>query len=148
MKELKNKIVKEIREKEMNFGPKGSNQENKKIEKIDLDERYSYELKENKLYISNEKECATNKVYVENLGKVFDLKKLEKAQGTYEYEGKLLWLIQDSYPSDLSGHEKEYTAVAIDIKGNMYCITWDIINFETKNIVDTCNWDDYTVKPI
>lgn len=148
MKELKSKIVKEIREKEKDLGLIGSALEMKKVEKIELDERYSYELKGNELYISNEKECATNKVYVENLGKVFDLKKLEKAQGTYEYRGKMLWLIQDSYPSDLCGHEKEYTAVAIDIKGNMYCITWDIINFETKNLEDTCNWNNYTVKPI
>lgn len=93
-------------------------------------------------------EVTTGKVYVECLGKVFNLAELQKTQGTYKHEGKTLWLIQDSYPSDLCGHENEYTAVAINIKGNMYCVTWDIINYETGNKLEPCNWDNYKVKII
>ena len=83
-------------------------------------------------------------VYVDDLNQIFDLKKLEVQNGIFEYKDKPLRLIQDAYLSKLSGHESEYTALAIDNGGRLYNIVWDIVNFETKHRENTCNWDKYT----
>lgn len=87
-----------------------------------------------------------SRVYVDYLKKEFNLGKLEKEFGTYEHKGKPLYLIQDSYPSNICGHELEYTAVAIDNNGNMYHVIWEMIDPDAEDGADTCNWDEYSVK--
>lgn len=88
------------------------------------------------------------RVYSEYLGKEFETEKLEKAQGTYEHNSKTLWLIQDPYPSDLCGHEDEYTAVAIDSEGETYRVTWKIVNSECEDASESCDWDVYNVETL
>ena len=78
-------------------------------------------------------------VYVEDLSELYDLKKLEKENGIFDFENKPLRLFQNASLSDLYGHEQEYTTLAIDNGGRLFNIAWDIVNFETEYGADTCN---------
>lgn len=158
MNNLMSRISEEIEEKAMKQNIMGTknvrttlvltDEEINELGKMDFNEHYNWEREGNELYVIYTQEIAKNKVYVKNLEKEFDLEKLEKEQGTYKYEGNTLWLIQEAYPSDLYGLENNYTALAIDNEGNMYRITWDIIDFETEDGTETCTWNEYSVKTI
>ncbi|MFD1179191.1 hypothetical protein ACFQ3W_23260 [Paenibacillus puldeungensis] len=56
-----------------------------------------------------------------------------------EWEGKTLKTIQDPYVSD---NGEQYIAHAIDAEGNEYLITWSVINYETTDESEACNWDE------
>lgn len=77
--------------------------------------------------------------------------------GTVNFEGKELQLTQDAYPSDLCGHEDEYTANAVDTEGNEYNVTWQtkkefdqslellILEDELKELRSRKSFDDGTI---
>ncbi|MBZ9687006.1 hypothetical protein G9F72_011790 [Clostridium estertheticum] len=159
MKKLMRRIKKEIKEKSKKYGTHGTgnlsitliltDNEIGEFQTVNLDNHYIYDLEENELcinYVEEVSECMN--VYVDDLSQVFDLKKLEEENGIFEYNNKQLRLIQDAYLSKLIGHEGEYTALAIDNGGRLYNIVWDIVNFETEDRPQICNWDKYTVKKI
>lgn len=159
MKKLMRRIKKEIKEKSKKYGTHGTenlsitlvltDSEISEFQMLNLDNHYIYDLEENELCINYVEEVsASMNVYVDNLCQVFDLKKLEEENGIFQYNNKTLWLIQDATLSKLCGHENEYTALAIDNGGRLYNIVWDIVDFETAEVADTCNWGKYTVKKI
>ncbi|MGG3987467.1 hypothetical protein [Bacillus smithii] len=59
----------------------------------------------------------------------------------FEWEGKELRTVQDPYVSD---DGDTYTAVAIDENNNEYQVYWEVINSDTTDESETCDWD----KPI
>ena len=79
------------------------------------------------------------------LGRTYDLDALEAQHGTYEHNGKLLYLIQQPYPSDIIGEEDCYTATALDHAGRDYRLVWPVANPDADDGSDACDWDDYKV---
>jgi len=159
MKKLMKRIKREIKEKAKKYGIIGTetlritlvltDSEIKEFETLNFDNHYICDLEINQLCINYVEEVTENmNVYVDDLNQIFDLKKLEKENGVFEYKNKTLRLIQDAYQSKLCGHENEYTALAIDNGGRLYNVVWDIIDFEAENREDTCNWDKYAVGKI
>lgn len=68
----------------------------------------------------------------------------------YTPEGKSLWLIHDAYVTDDGNGDPYYTAVALDVDGNDYDITWQIKLLGTEydecdDESDACDWTLYTV---
>lgn len=55
-----------------------------------------------------------------------------------EWEGKILKTTQDPSVSD---NGDQYTAPAIDAEGNGYILAWEVINEETTDESEACNWD-------
>ena len=90
------------------------------------------------------------KIYNEFLGREFDGIKLERVFGSYEYNGSPIWLTQDAYPDGQSDDKDTwvYKADAIDSKGNLYRVTWQVIDFETEDGESACDWEVYTVTEI
>jgi len=159
MKKLMKRIKREIKDKAKRYGIIGTetlrttliltDSETKEFKTLDFDDHFICDLEDNELCINYVEDVTENmNVYVDNLSQIFDLNKLEKENGIFEYKNKPLRLIQDTYLSNLYGHESEYTALAIDNGGRLYNIIWDIVNFETEDKKDTCNWDRYTVAKI
>ncbi|MBU3145304.1 hypothetical protein [Clostridium sp. CF012] len=159
MKKIMRRIKKEIKEKSKKYGTRGTenlsitllltDSEIIEFQTVNLDDHYIYDLEQDELCINYVEEVTESmKVYVDDLSQVFDLKKLENNNGIFQYNNKKLRLIQDAYISKLVGHEGEYTALAIDNGGRLYNIIWDIVDFETEDRLEICNWDKYTVKKI
>lgn len=63
----------------------------------------------------------------------------EKNSTIFESGGKELRTIQDPYII-----EKTYKAIALDQDDNQYDVEWEIINHETTDESESCNWE----KPI
>lgn len=62
-----------------------------------------------------------------------------------EWEGKELRTTQDPY---VSGDGETYTAHALDAANNEYRITWAVIDSETTDESEACDWDNpYSVEP-
>lgn len=157
MKKLMRRIKKEIKEKAKKYGTHGTenlsitliltDSEIREFQNLNLDNHYVYDLEGNELRINYVEEVSESmNVYVEDISQVFDLKKLEEENGVFEYSNKQLRLIQDAYISKLIGHKGEYNALAIDNGGRLYNIVWDIVDFKTVEITDTCDWNKYTVR--
>jgi hypothetical protein len=100
------------------------------------------------------------KIYVEDLNKEFDTEKLEKRFGTFKYNNKPIYQIDDAFP-DGTYENPIYKAYAINQEGNRYKIIWKQYTVDAENecYVDedgnavgdwsdganACNWDDYKV---
>lgn len=41
-----------------------------------------------------------------------------------------------------------FQATCHDMKGNFYTVKWDIINHETLDDSEACDWTQFTVKPL
>ena len=151
------KIKREIKEKAKRYGIIGTEtlrltlilteSEIKEFEVLEFDNHYICDLDQNQLCINYVEEVSENRnVYVDDLNQIFDLKQLEEDNGVFEYNKKQLKLIQDAYQCNLSSHEGEYTALAIDNGGRLYNIVWNIVNVEVEGRGDNYNWDKYIVK--
>jgi hypothetical protein len=57
----------------------------------------------------------------------------------FEVEGVEFRTTQDPYPND-SGNQ--YIAQAIDADGNTYQVRWDVLNFDTTDESEVCNWNN------
>lgn len=103
------------------------------------------------------------KIYSESLGREFDTEILESQNGTVEFEGKKLYLIQQAYANQKYDYIV-YRATAIDDEGNDYQVEWDTVegwedhkvgedgfcavegcNGFCEDESNACNWDEYTV---
>jgi hypothetical protein len=71
----------------------------------------------------------------------------EDDYGTVEYDGKTLILLQMPYCDDdfRHGHRIVYKAKAKDNEGKEYQIYWRIINENSEDELDACDWEDYAV---
>lgn len=56
-----------------------------------------------------------------------------------EVDGKEYRTTQDPYVSD---DGNTYKAHALDAKGNEYLITWEVINAETTDESEACDWEE------
>ncbi|MFI2856848.1 hypothetical protein ACH6EH_06880 [Paenibacillus sp. JSM ZJ436] len=65
---------------------------------------------------------------------------LNKTNSTVvEVEGKTLKTLQDPHVSD---DGQMYIAEAVDVENNTYLVTWEVINSETTDESEACNWDN------
>ncbi|MEK5183173.1 hypothetical protein [Paenibacillus sp. FSL P4-0288] len=62
----------------------------------------------------------------------------EKNSTIIEWEGKELRTILDPHVTDEGDH---YIADALDADGNKYIITWEVIDYNTTDEAESCNWD-------
>lgn len=60
------------------------------------------------------------------------------------WNGKILTLKDDAF-IDGTYDDQYYTAFATDENDNDYKIRWEIINTETENEDECCDWDDFAV---
>ena len=90
------------------------------------------------------------KIYDEFLRKEFETEDLERIFGFYKFNGIPIWLTQDAYMDGQSDDKDTwvYKADAIDSKGNLYRVTWQVIDFETEEGENACDWEVYTVTEI
>ena len=90
------------------------------------------------------------KIYNEFLRREFNTKKLKRVFVSYEYNGSSIWLTQDAHPDGQSDDKDTwvYKADAIDSKGNLYRVTWQVTDFETEDGENACDWEVYTVTEI
>jgi hypothetical protein len=92
------------------------------------------------------------KVYCEDLHKEFDLDVLAKDNNNIctdiQYEGKKIYLVQDSYFDNDNWGDACAFADAIDVDGNLYRVKWEITNPDAEDGSDACDWDNYSVKRI
>ena len=58
---------------------------------------------------------------------------------TVAWQGKELRTVQDTFVSD---NGNEYKAHAIDVAGNQYMIVWEVINSETTDESEACDWSN------
>lgn len=58
----------------------------------------------------------------------------------FEWEGKELRTVQDPYPSAFDNGEV-YTAFAVDENNNEYRAYWEVINSDTADESEVCDWD-------
>ena len=65
--------------------------------------------------------------------------------GVVFYGDLLLDLQQNPYVDD-SG--KFYKAYALDAERRQYRVTWDVIDFNTENEDETCDWSNYRVEEL
>ncbi|MFU1797664.1 hypothetical protein ACM1RC_27620 [Paenibacillus azoreducens] len=56
-----------------------------------------------------------------------------------QWEGKELRTTQDPYISD---DGSQYIAHAVDDRDDEYIITWEVINYETMDESEACDWDN------
>lgn len=75
-------------------------------------------------------------------GEEYDTAELEKEYGpTYKTsDGTEVWLTQQAYLDGNLNEEAHYTSYGVDLSGNQYQITWEIINTETDDDSDACDW--------
>lgn len=69
--------------------------------------------------------------------------------GTVRFEGKEYALTQNAYIDtdfSLNWNPSIYTAHAIDEEENDYKVKWEIINHESNDESDACDWTDCTVE--
>lgn len=74
-------------------------------------------------------------------GTEYDTAALDKEFGTVTKGGQELYLIQQAYLSHDGNMQPLYEASAIDLLGKKYRVEWDIINEETDDDGDACDWD-------
>ena len=71
--------------------------------------------------------------------------------GTTEYEGKKL-RICEPYLDGIQGKELYYTAYAYEVddadKEKRYRLRWEIINSDTEDEGNACEWDDFSIEKI
>lgn len=75
-------------------------------------------------------------------GTVADFHVLEAPYGVYCQSGRTYTATQNPWPFDAD----HYRANAIDDEGNEVRITWPIINHETEDGGESCDWDNFTVR--
>ncbi len=94
--------------------------------------------------------CAAGKLNCKKIGKTWILNKEELFMSKFESlnetnstiierDGIELRTTQDPYVSDCGGF---YKAPAISIFGGEYEITWKVINEETTDESEACDWDN------
>lgn len=92
------------------------------------------------------------KVNCVELGKEFDLEVLAKDSNNsvndINFEGKKLYLIQDSYFDNDNFGDACAFANAIDAEGNLYKVKWDVTNVDAEDGSDACDWEVYTVSAV
>lgn len=55
------------------------------------------------------------------------------------HEGKELRTLVDPFVSD---NGTEYIAHAIDDEGNEYMVLWDVVNSDTEDESESCDWEN------
>jgi len=87
------------------------------------------------------------KIYCNETNQEYDRQTLIDQNGIYQLGDTKLYLTQYPYINQ-GGTPTQvfYQAHAIDDDGNSYMIFWDIINEDTEDESEACDWEDYTVQ--
>lgn len=170
MSELLKKITEKLEAKATKFGFKGTDSvhvsliltedEQEEFSNMKWDSNYSFEFKNNVLHVNY---VAELQIYCKQFEKKFNVTKLEKKYGKFEYEAKAIYQIEDAgVERAIDGHI--YRAYAIDETGKLYFILWRqygkdsekkvFINEDGKvmgpctNRENACDWASYTIEEV